>query len=396
MVVADAGRLGVPRMLVIADATGGLPVRLAAGMTLPARGTQVVVHGTVAAPYGQTELRVIAGGLTVLGTAATPPATRIAVGALGEATEGRLVTVHGTVTASAVRSTGGDLVLTIRGDDGRNARVYADASAGLVAAQLRKGTIATFTGIVGQRATRKGALDGYRLWLRDRADLAVTVAAPAGSGGSGTPGGSGGSGGASAGAGLSGAARLAAMVIDVDLADVGAHLGARIRVGGRVTALRPDGVDIDDGTGSLPLVLTGDAADELGLLEPGEILNATGIPERRGALVVVVRAPADLVLVGDLGAVPDPADTAEDGSPSAASPDTSPAPTTSLRAGVATGVAPDPAAAGLGTLLLGIVTSVVVAGARRLRSRRLVNARILARLVRYGAVAQATAVGRDG
>ena len=27
------------------------------------------------------------------------------------------------------------------------------------------------TGVAGQRATRSGALDGYRLWLRDAADL---------------------------------------------------------------------------------------------------------------------------------------------------------------------------------------------------------------------------------
>ena len=31
------------------------------------------------------------------------------------------------------------------------------------------------TGIVGQRASRKGALDGYRLWLRDRADVVITA-----------------------------------------------------------------------------------------------------------------------------------------------------------------------------------------------------------------------------
>ena len=43
----------------------------------------------------------------------------------------------------------------------------ADGSAGLDTSLLRKGTDATLTGIVGQRASRKGALDGYRLWVRD-------------------------------------------------------------------------------------------------------------------------------------------------------------------------------------------------------------------------------------
>ena len=47
----------------------------------------------------------------------------------------------------------------------------ADGSAGLATSLLRKGTNATVTGIVGQRASRKGALDGYRLWVRDPEDV---------------------------------------------------------------------------------------------------------------------------------------------------------------------------------------------------------------------------------
>jgi len=87
-------------------------------------------------------------------------------GDAGEATEGRLVTVRGTVTVSAARATSGDLALSIEGEDGHTLRIYADASAGLEAGSQRKGLVAAFTGVLGQRASRKGALDGYRIWLR--------------------------------------------------------------------------------------------------------------------------------------------------------------------------------------------------------------------------------------
>ncbi len=53
----------------------------------------------------------------------------------------------------------------------------ADGSAGLATSLLRKGTNATVTGIVGQRASRKGALDGYRLWVRDPEDVLASPSA---------------------------------------------------------------------------------------------------------------------------------------------------------------------------------------------------------------------------
>ena len=98
---------------------------------------------------------------------------------MGEATEGLLVAVTGAITVSASRAATNDLAFTITGTDGATLRVLADASAGLDAAALRKGASGTFTGIVGQRASRTGALDGYRLWLRDRADVVLAPAATA-------------------------------------------------------------------------------------------------------------------------------------------------------------------------------------------------------------------------
>ena len=173
VVTAEAGRLGTPRLIVVGDATGGLPVRLADGITPPARGTLVEVRGVLAAPYGQTELRVPATGLTTLGAATLPGALSMSTGSIGETVEGRLVTLAGTVTVGAAKSTGGDIVLVITGSGGATLKVYADGSAGIAATTLKKGLVGTFTGIVGQHATRKGALDGYRLWLRDPADVHV-------------------------------------------------------------------------------------------------------------------------------------------------------------------------------------------------------------------------------
>jgi hypothetical protein len=142
-------------------------------VTGPARGTLVEVTGAIAAPYGQTEVRAPTGAVRILGTDVVPTARRIDAGDAGEATEGRLLTVRGTVSVSAAKATSGDLVFTIEGEDGVARRVSADASAGLDATRLRKGLVATFTGVLGQRASRKGALDGYRVWLRDAADVSV-------------------------------------------------------------------------------------------------------------------------------------------------------------------------------------------------------------------------------
>ena len=110
-----------------------------------------------------------------VGTGNLPSPTVADAGAIGEATEGRLVRVAGTIATSASRSSSGDLAFSITGTDGATLRILADASAGIDPAILRKGVVATFTGVAGQRATHKGALDGYRVWLRARADVTVTA-----------------------------------------------------------------------------------------------------------------------------------------------------------------------------------------------------------------------------
>ena len=174
-VIAESGRLGTPPLIVIADATGGIPVRLPDGVASPARGTLLEIKGKIADPYGQTEVRPGADGVAVVGTASLPAALAVAGSQVAEPVEGRLVTLRGSITMSATKATSGDISFTIVGLDGAAVKVYADASSGLAATSFRKGMSGTFTGIVGQRASRKGALDGYRVWPRDKHDVAVSA-----------------------------------------------------------------------------------------------------------------------------------------------------------------------------------------------------------------------------
>ena len=72
VVVAEAGRLGTPPLLAIADATAGIPVRLPDGVAPPARGTLLEVRGALADPYGQLELRPASDGIVIVGPGRHP------------------------------------------------------------------------------------------------------------------------------------------------------------------------------------------------------------------------------------------------------------------------------------------------------------------------------------
>jgi cytochrome c-type biogenesis protein CcmE len=611
VVVAEPGRLGTPSLLAIADQTGGLAVKLPDAAPGPARGVLVEVRGALADPYGQLEVRPMSDGLRSIGTATPPTPVVRPAGSIGEGDEGRLVRVAGTIDASAGKSTSHDLSFTITGGDGESLRVLADASSGLDAALFRKGATVTLTGIVGQRASRKGALDGYRLWLRDRADVTITAqpaptATPRG-GASPTPGPDNGSSrprtisirnallrdgqrvtvegtitvstalldssgrrtiveddtaaievylaapaatvkvgarlrvtgtvgqawgaprlradetrvvgsrrpsvhaitsaptaalewrlvkvggsivevhrngdrwtadlqvGAArvlvsglAGSGIastdlvegrsatitgivkrpyptatdrrfaivprqradvvlgraapgdaaspaSGSTRPAGSTmqasgalgpgaaitglttgsaIDIDLVDLEAHTGQRVRVGGLVTTIEADGVRLDDGTAEARIVLDGDASALAGTLLVGDALNATGQPEMRGEPVLVVTTPDAIELVGDLG------DAAAAGS-GAATADSAvvgaavASPQAPMRAVAAPGLGLDSFSTGIGTLVLLAVSSVGVALARRQRAQRLFRARIVARLEAIGRGVPAPDVAPD-
>ena len=68
VVIAEAGRLGTPPLLAIADATAGIAVHLPDDTAAPPRGTRVQVTGKLADPYGQLEIRPSSSGFRVVGS----------------------------------------------------------------------------------------------------------------------------------------------------------------------------------------------------------------------------------------------------------------------------------------------------------------------------------------
>ena len=181
VVTAEPGRLGTPSLFAIADPSGGIVVKLPDGVSAPGRGAGLEIRGRLADPYGQLELRPATNGMSSTGGLGGIPApTDVGAASLGEATEARLVRLTGTVVDKPTNTTSGDITFVVETAGGGQVRVMADASSAISTAALSKGATYRLTGLAGQRASRKGALDGYRLWLRDSADLQL-VAGPSGS-----------------------------------------------------------------------------------------------------------------------------------------------------------------------------------------------------------------------
>lgn len=178
VVTAEPGRVGAAQLVTIDDGTAGIFVHLPEGVAGPARGSRLAVVGRLADPYGQLEIRVASGGLAAEGSGAVPDPIPVAAGGLGEGTEGRLVVVEGRLEAAIIRESGGDLGLRLVDAAGTPFRARATAASGITRYAAVRGDRLRLVGVVGQRATRKGALDGYRLWLRDAADLVRVAAAP--------------------------------------------------------------------------------------------------------------------------------------------------------------------------------------------------------------------------
>ena len=174
VVIAEAGRLGTPRA--VRDRRrdrrpAGPPRRRPGRAGDAARSSSCA--GTIAAPYGQTELRLVAGGLVDHRQRTPARAHRARGGARWRGDRGPPRDGHaGRSRRARAKATSGDIAFTHRGH-GRRRRCgsWRMRRPGSIASVLRKGATATLTGIVGQRASRKGALDGYRLWVRDRADV---------------------------------------------------------------------------------------------------------------------------------------------------------------------------------------------------------------------------------
>jgi hypothetical protein len=591
-VTAERGRLGSAPLFAIGDSAGGILVRLPDGVTPPLRGTIIEVEGPLADPYGQLEIRPSASDLRGVGSGPLPAPVEAPPAGLDEAMEARLVTVTGRVAGKPTKS-GHSTVLTLERDGQASIRVMTDATSGLGTASFESGATYRLTGIAAQRATRKGALDGYRLWLRDVQDVvrlsgpvasdpstpdgpgtndpavpvvtvaralaqaegevaiqavvttpatlldasgrrivvqdatgAVEVLLPIGStappvgtrlrvegrmaraygaprlqatgtaiagpvstpsprtigapptqthewqlvrihgtvedvtrlgdrwraeiriggklgvvlgqAGAGivhetlvegrlatvtgivkrpyptasdqrftviprfpadvrvsgqsagkgsassvppgrTPGGPAAGGGATGALGGDGSVPAPAPGRDVDLADLLDHVGTLVRVGGLVSGHVPEGVRIDDGTGRAKVLLRGEAAELLPLIEPGDAINASGIVEPLdGEYAVVVTDPGALALAGDPGS----AGGSEPDGPSVA-PDLV-GEAVAAEAGIATTWDTAPGLAGIGTLLAISGLSVAVSVLRRWQTRRHLGVVVAARLAALG------------
>ncbi len=173
----------------------------------------------------------------------------------------------------------------------------------------------------------------------------------------------------------------------MELGQLGEHSGERVRVGGLVVALVGDGFTLDDGSATGRIVLTGEAAAFLDLIEPGDAIELIGrvdTADSAGARLVV-DAPADLLRVGALGATPDPAsaDPALGPVPDASATGSATAlggSTGSIARAAGLGGLPDLTVAGAGWLAMVVGLSVAVTLVRRRRARRALAARIGARL----------------
>ena len=179
VVTAEAGRLGTPALFAIGDATGGIVVKLPSGVAGPARGRVVDVRGALADPYGQLEIRPAAASDLVVGPTGGLPATvELAPSGPDESSEGRLSRISGVVVVRPAKATSGDIGLTIETSNGTRVRIMADASSGIATSSFALHARYRVTGIAGQRASKKGAPDGYRIWARDPNDLMLLAAAP--------------------------------------------------------------------------------------------------------------------------------------------------------------------------------------------------------------------------
>ena len=177
IVTGEPGRFRDGALLAIQDGDAGIFVRLAASGLSIDRGRRIELAGVLAAPYGQLEIRAAAGDISIAGMDVVPPPLDLAA-APTEAIEGTLAALTGELESVASVTGKGDLTAILVLMTGERVSIRAAAVAGVTRAVLHPGAPYRLSGIVGQRATGVGRLDGYRLWLRDVSDVAPAAPGP--------------------------------------------------------------------------------------------------------------------------------------------------------------------------------------------------------------------------
>jgi outer membrane biosynthesis protein TonB len=298
-VTSEVGRLGTSALTAVADETGGIAIRLPANSAGYPRGTLLRVTGTLAAPYGQLEIKAAADGVQVIGTSAVPASMEVGLAALDESWEGRLVTATGTVAGRPKRSSGGDLTIMLERPGSAAFKVIADASSLVAADAFTVGGSYRLTGVVGQRASKKGALDGYRICLRDPVDVVALV-------GPGVPGSSPAPGGSSGVDGDRGAAPSALAAIRIadalDRVDQVAAIEAIVTAPAALLDATGRRIVVQDASGAIELFLPiGTDAPAVGtrVRAEGLVGRAYGAPRLRADVVTILgqgQPPEPLVL----------------------------------------------------------------------------------------------------
>ena len=171
VVTVGAGWILGDSTVAIQDSTGGIYLRLAdPALDVIVPGRLIQVHGTLADPFGNLELRPVAGGVDILAMTTQPSPRPLSVAEIGESTEGLIAGVSGTIRSIEVSSTGS--VTVIVADESGEGRVFAHAPLGLTREDFAMGSRVSVIGLVGDR------LGLYRLWPRNCFDIVVLPTDP--------------------------------------------------------------------------------------------------------------------------------------------------------------------------------------------------------------------------
>ena len=159
------------RAIYVQDASGAGVVLYLGDGDFPAMGVgqRVRAYGYLRTVTGERELYVKSLYQLSLGESGPgPPPQRIATGAVGEATEGRLVQISGRVTRLEADSAWLD-------DGSGPARVFFAASTGLERPAMARGQAWEIVGIVSEFTTGQSLAPNYRVLVRFASDLLVWV-----------------------------------------------------------------------------------------------------------------------------------------------------------------------------------------------------------------------------
>ena len=294
----------------IQDATAALLIRLPSESSAPS-GRRMRVTGLMGTYYGAPQL---GASQVSLGQAASVTALAVRGAPLSPGLEWRLVTVSGTIENVRRDGDAWRAELTLPG--GGVPIVGLERSA-IPSTALEAGRVATITGIV-KRAFPTASDQRLAVVPRSTTDIRLGPAAASSPGLAATLAASG----PPSAPHATGSIRPEAPAGGVALADVAAHVGATVLVGGTVVALDGPTVTIEDATASAVVRLVGDAAPLARLMTIGDLVNAAGRVERSVAagLHVVVDDPSRVSILPAM-----PADLATSPVPSGAPDDEPPA-----------------------------------------------------------------------